>query len=414
MYKNKNLWLVLCGFLVSGIGDSIYFISITYYLLSIDKTGELLGIVLTINSIPALLLGPFAGVIADKYKKKITIVSMDIIRFLLMSFMAILLYYEHLSSFWIYLITLMVAICNITFNPSIAAAIPLIVKDKNLNKANSLLHATINIAIVVGPALGGILFNKLGFIIILILNAISYLISGISEMFLTIRESNNDIEKGINITKVLKETKEGFKIFLNITVIKYVVLFSVFTNFFFIPLFELIIPLSFKTILNYTSDKLGYAMTARAIGTIVGSMILFYLPEIKKKSRLFIGATMAEGILFALFGFTLFEYSINILNHSITYLGYILGLFIIGILMAILNIPVNVLVQRFSPKGKVGTVFAIMSTLFRAIGPLSLFVYSVIVSKIQIGYIVLTSAILIILSCFFILFHPKLYKFRQI
>lgn len=415
---NINLLLVLSGNLISSLGDYIYLISLTWYLLSMNSGGKILGIVLTIASIPQLLIGPFAGVIADRYNRKTLIITMDIVRGILMFVMAALLFNNMLNIICIYAITLILEICSCIFNPSIIAIIANIVSSDKLQKANSMNQMIFSASAIIGPAIGGIIFGKYGFMIVLIIDGISYLFSAFSEAFIKVRsglkvksENNEEDEDNKQSLNFLKEIKAGLKTMMRINVIKYIIIFAVAVNFFIIPIFEIIIPYAFEHVLKFSSSKYGVNSAARAFGTILGSMMLFALPEFKKKSKLLIFVAIAVAIMFIGFGFSLTPQIIQSVTGDVLFYFYCIGSFIIGGLLICVNIPIDVAIQRFVPDEQLGTVFSLMTVFFRMVAPATLFIYGFLIEKIQTSSMVIVSGAMVIILTILISLSAK---FREI
>lgn len=67
---NKNFTLLWQGQLVSCLGDAFYSIALGFWVL--DKTGSsaIMGILMAAVSIPRVIIGPFAGVIVDRFDRK--------------------------------------------------------------------------------------------------------------------------------------------------------------------------------------------------------------------------------------------------------------------------------------------------------------------------------------------------------
>lgn len=87
---NKNYLLLLQGQLVSTFGDALYAIALSFFVLKLTGSSTLVGTIMGVVTIPRIILGPFAGVIVDRYSKKMIIILCDIIRgisILLISFL---------------------------------------------------------------------------------------------------------------------------------------------------------------------------------------------------------------------------------------------------------------------------------------------------------------------------------------
>jgi MFS family permease len=74
LFKNFNFMLLWAGQSVSYIGTSLYNLAITWYILKRTGSAMAMGISVLCFTLPTIIIGPIAGVIADKYDKKKIIV----------------------------------------------------------------------------------------------------------------------------------------------------------------------------------------------------------------------------------------------------------------------------------------------------------------------------------------------------
>ena len=77
--ERNNVLLYSLGSLVSNLGSTIYSFAIGLYVLNITGSGMQFAMTLIVSLIPAIILTPFAGVLADKFDKKKIVVRMDLL-----------------------------------------------------------------------------------------------------------------------------------------------------------------------------------------------------------------------------------------------------------------------------------------------------------------------------------------------
>lgn len=138
VFKNVNFMYLFIGTFVSQLGDVIYNMAISWYLLSVTKSAIIMSTYMAVGTIIYVIMGPIGGVIADRYNRKILIVMMDICRGFVIALIGILMYFNLYSIWLFYAATVILSICAVIYVPSSNALIPLIVNDENLTKANSL------------------------------------------------------------------------------------------------------------------------------------------------------------------------------------------------------------------------------------------------------------------------------------
>ncbi len=77
IWRNKDFILLFSGGLVSRIGSGIHNIALVWFVLELTGSGTTTGILLALSTLPAVLLGPFGGLIADRVNRKLLIVGND-------------------------------------------------------------------------------------------------------------------------------------------------------------------------------------------------------------------------------------------------------------------------------------------------------------------------------------------------
>ncbi|MGI8407463.1 MAG: dTMP kinase [Actinomycetota bacterium] len=132
MLRNRDFLRFFLAQLVSSLGDWIGVIAIALYAQELSgATG--VGIVMTARVLPGFLVGPLAGVIADRFDRKRTMVIADIIR-------AVVIFSLPLLPNLVYLLLASVVLESLTliWGPAKDAALPHFVKPSHLTHANSL------------------------------------------------------------------------------------------------------------------------------------------------------------------------------------------------------------------------------------------------------------------------------------
>lgn len=77
---NKNFFLVWQGLFVSQIGTQLFNFALLYWVLEVTGSATQMGFVMMAAAIPTLLLGPFAGTLADNISRKQLIIWADVLR----------------------------------------------------------------------------------------------------------------------------------------------------------------------------------------------------------------------------------------------------------------------------------------------------------------------------------------------
>ena len=171
---NSNFRLYFAGQSISMIGTWMQAIAQSYLVFTITDSGTAVGLVVALQTLPVMLLGPYGGVVADRVdKRRLTI--------LLQAFMGIqalvlgLLAVTHVVRLWEVCVLAVILGLNNTFeNPARQSFILEMVGPDHLRNAVTLNSVMVNVARAVGPAAAGLIINAGGLGICVLVNAASF------------------------------------------------------------------------------------------------------------------------------------------------------------------------------------------------------------------------------------------------
>jgi MFS family permease len=180
-HNYRNLWI---GQVVSEVGD--HFNNIAVFSLAVGAThsGLVVSGVMLSRAIPAMLIGPAAGVVLDRLNRKHVMIASDIIRAVVASLFMLTL---HRQDTWLlYLLSALLMLASPFFTSGRSAILPSIATREELHTANSLTQTTGWTTLTIGTFLGGTSVAQLGYHWAFFANAMSFVISAfcISRLFL--------------------------------------------------------------------------------------------------------------------------------------------------------------------------------------------------------------------------------------
>ena len=174
LLRNGPLTRLLVGEFVSSIGDWLYLMAILILVYQVTEDPVILGLVGAARVIPYVFLSVPAGIVADRFDRRLILLSTDVARGILMLVIAAVVFVD--GSIWLVIALTIVATCfSSFFGPAIGAYLPTLVEDEEqLGPANSAWSALDYLAFMVGPAVAGILIAAGGLVIAFLLNAASF------------------------------------------------------------------------------------------------------------------------------------------------------------------------------------------------------------------------------------------------
>ena len=170
----RRLWLAQ---IVSEIGDWFYTLSIYTLLLQLTGHASSVALALVLQVLPQTFVGPTAGVVNDRLKRKHVMIAADLVRFVVVLSM---LFVRSRSMVWL-IYPLLVAETTMTafFEPARSAVIPNISLESEVLVANTLSSATWSVNLLIGASIGGVVAAFFGRDTVFILNALSFLTSAV-------------------------------------------------------------------------------------------------------------------------------------------------------------------------------------------------------------------------------------------
>jgi MFS family permease len=169
--RNGPLSRLLLGEFVSSIGDWLYLVALLVVIWDItEKDPIVLGIVGAARILPYIVLSIPAGIVADRYDRRLILLTTDIIRGLLMIAIAAVVV-AGWPAVYVVILSIVATCFSAFFSPAIGAYLPSLVRDESeLGPANSAWSSLDNLAFFIGPALGAVIlgiFNSLALAILL-------------------------------------------------------------------------------------------------------------------------------------------------------------------------------------------------------------------------------------------------------
>ena len=166
----RNLWL---GAVVSMAGD--WFTLLALYSMLLERTGqsESVGLMLAVRFLPAVLLSPVAGVVADRFSRGQVMIACDLLR------AATVLAFLTENVAWVYPIVFVQMSVGTFFDPAEQAAIASTVEPDEIVTASTLHAVTWSAMLSLGAVLGGAVVTLVGRQGSFLIDAGSYLLSAV-------------------------------------------------------------------------------------------------------------------------------------------------------------------------------------------------------------------------------------------
>lgn len=173
--SKENYRRYLAGQAVSLVGTWMQTVAQGWLVLRLTGSGTALGLVVAVQFLPVLLLGPYGGVIVDRLdKRRLLLVTQSALAVLALTLGV--LDVTHLVRLWeVVVIAACLGLVNAVDNPARQSFTLEMVGSADLGNAVSLNSVMVNAARSVGPAVAGLIIATLGVGVCFLINAGSYL-----------------------------------------------------------------------------------------------------------------------------------------------------------------------------------------------------------------------------------------------
>lgn len=162
----------------SQIGDWLYNAALLGYVFSATDSAAWVGVATIGRLLPYVLFGPLGGAVADRYPRRTVLLAGDLLRLVLMLVLAGVVAADAPVVLVIALAALSSA-AGSAEQPAALALLPRLVGERRLGPANALLHTVQDLGVVVGPALGAVLFAVSSASMAFVVNAGTFAISAL-------------------------------------------------------------------------------------------------------------------------------------------------------------------------------------------------------------------------------------------
>lgn len=285
--KNKNFIIIVIGQIISLFGNAIQRFCMSLYILNLTGSAAVFSIILAISTIPYILFAPIAGLLADTVNRKKIMVYLDFVSSALMAIYSIILISERDNTIIVASVMFILSVIYTLYSPAVTASIPQIVEKEKLASANGIVQQVGYIVNLAGPIMAGVLYSFIGIKMVVILNAISFFICAILELFLDIPDL--DVKERFK-NPIVKSIKEMKKSFIYLKEKKKIVLGIIFsyglTNIFVVPILSVVTPYFINIKMNMPSSIYGFIEAIFVLGMIIGGFIITFKPKLFKMKKI--------------------------------------------------------------------------------------------------------------------------------
>ena len=172
--QNRNYRYTWMGQVVSEIGDQFNNIAVFSLAIELTHSGLVVTGIMLARAVPAVTVGPLAGVLLDRFDRKRIMIASDLVRAVVA--LGFILAFTHRTSSLLYLFSALLMVASPFFTAGRSAILPTIASAEELHTANSLTQTTQWTTLTVGTFLGATVI-AIGYELAFVFNALSFVFS---------------------------------------------------------------------------------------------------------------------------------------------------------------------------------------------------------------------------------------------
>ena len=345
-----RLWI---GRSISLFGDAFTLIALPWFVLQVTGSGTATAGILLALQLPAILTGMFIGSLIDRFQPRVIITIDNGLRTLIIGLIPLLYWFGVLELWLLFLLTFLAGMLVPATEVGSRSVLPELVEDRDLDAANMLWSFSLNLSLVIGPAVAGVLVASFGGPSVLLIDAGTFAVMAIMAAALPTLQRSQATSEAPTTERLGLRQLWSMRVVRNTTLLSLVFFFS------YGPL-EAALPLYSDAILQTDAQGYGLLWSALAVGALIGTLSSTTLSK-----RLQLG--IALPLIALLWGASLLP------MIFIDELWSACGLLFLGGLMWGPYTPMETtLLQRNVPKAQLGRVFGARSTLLIGGSPLGL------------------------------------------
>jgi MFS family permease len=367
LLRNRNFASLWFGQGLSQLGDAVHEVTLPVWVGLLTGSAGHVATVAAAQMLPALIAGPVAGVFADRWNARATMLVCDLLRALLIGLLLLVPQAAVLPA--IYAAGFGIALIGLVFNPSKNVALRAIVSPDDMTQAQALTRAMESVALLLGPVLGSGLLLMFGPAAGLVFDALTFISGALSVLRIhlppqTGRQGDRTVRLRLRV--VLAELGAGVDTVIRngelvTLLVIYAVVYLVGSLWFAVDMFFV------QQTLGMPKESVGLLWTASGAGGLAGSAVVVAVGRrVRQRTVLLAGLGMRSVAVVWYASMT-------------SYVWALTAAALAGLGGALISVAVGSIMVAHAPQRSVGRVTALFDTAGQLSGVLALLAVSTVV-----------------------------------
>src|SRR2546421_4123443 len=289
-----DFWIFWTGQIISQIGSVLSSTALLLLVFKLSGSALDVGLASAATWVPYPLFGLFIGAWVDRVNRKGLMIGLDICRAVVLAVLPLLVLLGHVPIWWIYLVTFINSTLTIGFQSATTAAIPSMVTQDSLVKANGRILASTPFATIIGPFLAALLLAVTSLQAVLWCDALTFVVSAIS-LALVKTSFNAVAPQARPKTSLRRDILDGLRYVLAQPVVRTLALFALLANLAVAVLYPQIVFYA-KEVVVASDAQVGLFFTAAGMGGVLFTLSAGTLQKRLSYGMILLGSILLSGL----------------------------------------------------------------------------------------------------------------------
>jgi predicted MFS family arabinose efflux permease len=389
-FQYRDFRLMWIGACTSSIGTWMQIVAQGWLIYTLTDSKFLLALDQVLGGLPIFLFSLVGGVLADRLDRRHVLLGSQYVQMACAFTLTALVGTGMVHVWHILTLSCISGFAQAFGGPAYAALIPTLVEKEDMPNAIALNSIQFNVAVTVGPALGGLALANLGQTWCFALNGLSFLgpivtLTMIRTRFLPVKTSESFMES----------MKQGFAFIRKQGAMEMLIVLAFFMTFLAVPA-RTYLPVFAKDIFQRGPETYALFLSLSGAGSVVGALAVAALGHVKNKGRVALAMLICLGA-----GMSGFAFSTSMVASCVL-------LFLFGAAMIGVFAMVSSLVQLITTNEMRGRVVSVYNCAFRGGMPMGNLVSGWLVPVFGAPLVLgINGVLLVALALYFLMFQRR-------
>ena len=360
----KPFFVLWTGQAVSLLGSQLVQFALIWWLTQETGSATMLALASLAGLLPRVVLGPFVGVLVDRWNRRLIMLVADSIIALATVVLAYLFWVEAIQIWHLFVILFVRSLGGAFHHPAMQASTTLMAPESQLTRIQGLNQALQGGLSIVSAPLGALLLSILPMQGILAIDVGTAVFAIIPLFFIHVPQPEQAIDESqTKRPSFWTEMEAGLRYVWGWPAILALMVMTMMINFVLSPTFSLI-PLLVSAHFGGDAMQLGLLDAVAGSGIVIGGLVLGAWGGFKRRIITSLSGLIGIGLGALLIGFA----------PANAFLMAVVGAFIVGSAIALTNGPIMAIFQSRIEPDMQGRVFTLLGSLSAAMTPLGLII----------------------------------------